>query len=450
MKFARYLDNAQAPEWKRAYIDYRGLKKRIMALKSVQQGENELRLTRTVSSDSDHDTLPGGLGASNWTESSDHRKNVGGRRAADAQDGRQKHQMDARGTQVELQELKIREDDFINMTSASHDNLPVKQHPGVMILEFIPLPSKGGRPSVSQRGSQFLEKMRRRSSRFIQPPPIPIHPLTLGLLVGRMPPAQLAFIDKLDSELSKVESFFIQRVAEARTRGLRLKEQLGELKDHRRLFHDAFPGAHHNTPLPILPAHRLNASRGKKHEPQWSPSGASDFQMDERARAGNRKADAAQEFRLQRQPSSAKLPPEDYVSARKKLKRAVAEHYSGLEVLNNYRILNLTGFRKALKKFEKVTGVPLQDVYMKEKVDLCSFASDQTVQALLKETEDQFTTRFAQGDRKRALTSLRTAYSQKTHHFSTFRTGIALGLAFPALIDGIVRSTSSTFLHTGF
>lgn len=27
-------------------------------------------------------------------------------------------------------------------------------------------------------------------------------------------------------------------------------------------------------------------------------------------------------------------------------------------------------------------------------VDLCSFASDQTVQELLKETEDQFTTRF--------------------------------------------------------
>jgi hypothetical protein len=27
-------------------------------------------------------------------------------------------------------------------------------------------------------------------------------------------------------------------------------------------------------------------------------------------------------------------------------------------------------------------------------VDLCSFVSDQTVQALLKETEDQFTSRF--------------------------------------------------------
>lgn len=52
-----------------------------------------------------------------------------------------------------------------------------------------------------------------------------------------MPPAQLAFMEKLDSELLKVESFFIKRVAESRARSLRLKEQLGELKDHRRLFH---------------------------------------------------------------------------------------------------------------------------------------------------------------------------------------------------------------------
>jgi hypothetical protein len=52
-----------------------------------------------------------------------------------------------------------------------------------------------------------------------------------------MSPPQLAFVDKLDSELSKVDSFFIKREAEARARSLRLKEQLGELKDHRRLFH---------------------------------------------------------------------------------------------------------------------------------------------------------------------------------------------------------------------
>ena len=55
----------------------------------------------------------------------------------------------------------------------------------------------------------------------------------------------------------------------------------------------------------------------------------------------------------------------------------------------------------------------------------------------------------AQGDRKRALTILRTStHSQKTHHFSSFRTGMVLGFAFPAFVDGIVRSTSSSFFHT--
>ena len=81
----------------------------------------------------------------------------------------------------------------------------------------------------------------------------------------------------------------------------------------------------------------MSAKRGKNHEPQWSRD---TVHSDERARSGNRKVDATYESRpnLLRQASTPKLHPEDYVSARKKLKRAVAEHYSGLEVLNNYRV----------------------------------------------------------------------------------------------------------------
>ncbi|KAL6303030.1 hypothetical protein BKA93DRAFT_366518 [Sparassis latifolia] len=36
MKFARYLEDTQIPEWKKAYIDYRGLKKRITAIRRAQ------------------------------------------------------------------------------------------------------------------------------------------------------------------------------------------------------------------------------------------------------------------------------------------------------------------------------------------------------------------------------------------------------------------------------
>ncbi|TFY73631.1 hypothetical protein EWM64_g10381 [Hericium alpestre] len=152
------------------------------------------------------------------------------------------------------------------------------------------------------------------------------------------------------------------------------------------------------------------------------------------------------------------LDPEEYQDARKRLKKAVLEFYRYLEVLNNYRILNLTGCRKALKKFEKTTGVrsspdltsvtphfvrgkiPVQEVYMKEKVEPCAFASGDVIQNFVKEMEEQFAARFTHGDRKRALVRLRAGSEHKTHYFSTFRTGLALGLAVPALVDGIVRS----------
>lgn len=39
--------------------------------------------------------------------------------------------------------------------------------------------------------------------------------------------------------------------------------------------------------------------------------------------------------------------------------------------------------------------IPLQQPYMKERVELSAFASDETVQALLKDMEDQFAARFS-------------------------------------------------------
>jgi hypothetical protein len=52
-----------------------------------------------------------------------------------------------------------------------------------------------------------------------------------------MSPIQLEFFNKLNAELSKVESFFIERETEAREHSLQLRGQLEELKDHRHLYH---------------------------------------------------------------------------------------------------------------------------------------------------------------------------------------------------------------------
>jgi len=45
MKFARYLEDTQTPEWKKAYIDYRGLKKRIASINRQQTGLEAVQTT---------------------------------------------------------------------------------------------------------------------------------------------------------------------------------------------------------------------------------------------------------------------------------------------------------------------------------------------------------------------------------------------------------------------
>jgi SPX domain len=63
------------------------------------------------------------------------------------------------------------------------------------------------------------------------------NPPTLAQVLEPMSSFQVEFFNKLNAELSKIESFFIERESEARVRSLQLRGQLEELKDHRRLFH---------------------------------------------------------------------------------------------------------------------------------------------------------------------------------------------------------------------
>ena len=54
-------------------------------------------------------------------------------------------------------------------------------------------------------------------------------------------------------------------------------------------------------------------------------------------------ADVAGDFGIHRLAKGATLNPDEYLHARKQLKRAVAEHYHALEVLNNYRVRSTLG-----------------------------------------------------------------------------------------------------------
>lgn len=55
-------------------------------------------------------------------------------------------------------------------------------------------------------------------------------------------------------------------------------------------------------------------------------------------KAHNADADVPREFPTRHLASGTRLDPDEYLRARKQLKRAVSEHYHALEVLNNYRV----------------------------------------------------------------------------------------------------------------
>jgi hypothetical protein len=376
MKFERYLQETQTPEWKKAYIDYSGLKKRIAAIHRWHEGLGP---------------LPSSGGAD-----ADVEMDINSRKVASISDD------------------QFRRPNSIPISDSSTDVMVINLAPLTFpypapsfIPSSAPLPKRTSIQDASVQG----EPRRNRFSTIIRPRPqshLPSQSMSLCTLLPTLPLIHHEFFSFLDVQLEKIERFYFEREKEARAKSKTLEGQLRKLENHRRIFDEAQPSVRFITLQSALSLSVVG---------------------------GNAKNTDSAEF-----SHKERLDPEEYRHARKKLKKAVLEHYRCLEMLNDYRVLNITGFRKALKKYEKVTKVSAQQVYMTEKVEASPFSSGSSVDIMIKETEELFAARFERGDKKRAVTRLRAASQHKSHHFSTFRSGIALGLALPALFKGVHQS----------
>ncbi|KAF5390741.1 hypothetical protein D9757_004545 [Collybiopsis confluens] len=406
MKFAKYLQQTQTPEWKRAYIDYRGLKKKIRKEKDGPS-TSESRIGLAEPSEPAH---------------------FAGEQAEAPSTSRARHDI-----AVGLGELPIRrKSTFSKKTSHDPDASSSSTHSNRPLSNMKKPKDQTSRGILARANSAF-----RTSSASI----------SLRELIPILSPQDSAFVDALDREVEKIETFYDARKREMETRTKVIKAQLTELEVHHQRFHEAQArNVNHN---PLTSALHFT-SKLMAHGPALVPSSSSGSENEEDSSMSKSKRELADTEQrgepsrnsLDQRPSAARddLNPEDYENAKKKLQKAVIEHYRGLEMLQNYRILNITGFRKALKKFEKLTRVPLQYAYMTERVEPSSFASDKTLRGILDEMEGLYTDHFAHGDKKRAKTRLKTGRVSKTHHYSTFRSGLFLGAGIPALVAGIVAS----------
>ncbi|KAF8558287.1 hypothetical protein OG21DRAFT_1227633 [Imleria badia] len=282
----------------------------------------------------------------------------------------------------------------------------------------------------------------------------------------------------LDAELGKVATFYAEREKEMHERAKLLRKQLNELGVHRRMVYESpmrsklqswAKRAYLSVPLPLSSLVNWSSDPNTKpKEPHQSGGnrilaaelgrGGHHGKRDEVAKGAAKKGPGTTSFpraldefsrlppkRLDVLPSVSSggtnysLDPHAYGQVKNQLREAVAEHYRGLEILNNYRILNLTGFRKALRKYGKITKTSVVDAYMKDKVEPSAFASGAIVSIMLKEMVHLFAMRFEHGNRKKAKDHLRVEpLSKPQHDFSTFGFGFSfwLGLALPAIAAG--------------
>ncbi|XP_078040907.1 solute carrier family 53 member 1 [Augochlora pura] len=130
------------------------------------------------------------------------------------------------------------------------------------------------------------------------------------------------------------------------------------------------------------------------------------------------------------------------VSARKhqELKLAFSEFYLFLILLQNYQNLNFTGFRKILKKHDKLLNIDLGAKWRAEHVDTALFHTHKDIDRLIAETEALVTRDLEQGDRQRAMKRLRVPpLGEQLSPWITFKVGIFSG-AFIVLLIAVILS----------
>ncbi|KAF8587241.1 hypothetical protein K439DRAFT_853881 [Ramaria rubella] len=304
MKFARYLDETKIPEWKRAYIDFKGLKKRVAAIKKTKQKAAQL--------DPPHrDALSSPAQGPVSYGSLDHTPPRSPRQGSPVS--------------TRVQATQTVTDDRDN----SKQQRPTPPSPSLarswsQVLGQIPRAVSTTDRNTGRRSSvpRLLATVTRMKSNRT------MNRIDIDSLYTSLEPLELSFFTYLDEELDKVDMFYNEREGEAILKLSALKDQLRELAEHRRLFHEAQASTHQtwNT-LPRALGGILNEVLGV--------SKGQDSEVTD-TNALKRKVQVIQS--VTSNPGVSLRDPAEYHHAKRKLKKAFQEFYRSLELLNDYRV----------------------------------------------------------------------------------------------------------------
>nr|CAB3267800.1 xenotropic and polytropic retrovirus receptor 1 homolog [Phallusia mammillata] len=139
--------------------------------------------------------------------------------------------------------------------------------------------------------------------------------------------------------------------------------------------------------------------------------------------------------RLRRRVSQAVVFPlmKEKVSVKtlKDLKLAFTEFYLSLILLQNYQEMNFTGFRKILKKHDKMLETKTGGDWHKNYVETSPFHKDNLISEYILKTENLYINELENGDRSKAMKRLRVPPLTETRTYpkgTVFRVGLFLGM----------------------
>ncbi|KAK9687082.1 SPX domain [Popillia japonica] len=131
-----------------------------------------------------------------------------------------------------------------------------------------------------------------------------------------------------------------------------------------------------------------------------------------------------------------------FMTSRKihEFKTAFSEFYLSLILLQNYQSLNHTGFRKILKKHDKLLNLNVGGKWHVENVESSHFYTNKDIDKLIADTENTFITKLESGDRQKAMKKLRVPpLGEQRSPWTTFKVGLFSG-SFIVLLIAVVLS----------
>lgn len=282
------------------------------------------------------------------------------------------------------------------------------------------------------------------------------------------------FFIYLDGELDKINDFYGDKEKEAHDRLEVLREQLHILRDRRneeiaaqekrKRKEQANGSADHSRPATGKKDDDSDAEQpngdADHHGFRYHVSSQLDSALD-KVRIGHLgKSSKAMldlgtpNFRLDPNNLDYNRKRDDgisYRAAKRKLKHALVEYYRGLELMKNYALLNRTAFRKITKKCDKTIPWveeqgPPGKAYMLERVDKAKFVSGDEIDTLLQTTEDYYARYFERGNRKMAISKLRSKhYKTQDFHAAFFRAGFFGSAGFLLSLLAVIKGADINF-----